>query len=140
MKWQCIHSPGIHIGVGSHPGKCTQYSKEFKSDGEMQGKEGVDRAGKGPGEVFSISFEENLQRWSTSGWAGTDLGIVGAAERPGGCNRAMEEKRVVVADGMWPGQGEPCGLSGTFQEVLWLLCGQEAAGVGKHLGNQLGGY
>ena len=96
-----------HIGVGSHPGKCIQYSKEFKCDGEMQSKEGVDRAGKGPGEEFSISFEENLQRWSTSDWAGADLGIIGAAERPGGCNRAMEEKRVVVADGMWPGQGEP---------------------------------
>ena len=89
--------------------------------------------------MLSISFEENLQRWNTSGWAGADLGIVGAAERPGGCNRVMEEKRVVVADGIreWAVARRGRALR-TFWDIpggslaaMWTGSGRDGRALGK---------
>ena len=77
----------------------------------------MDRTGKGPGRVFSISFEENLQRGNSSGWAGVDLGIVGAAEA-----RGLQQK-----DG-----GEEGGGSRWNQRVG---CGQDRVSLVDFLGH-----
>ena len=68
--------------------------------------------------MLSISFEENLQRWNTSGWAGADLGIVGAGR---------EARGLQQSDG-----GEEGGGSRWNQR---MGCGQERESLADFLGH-----